>query len=208
MASPDALTPTTDETARTRVQAATDQDPKLTNVTPEARWDQHGNVVLFLSKVTGARYGFDIGTCRFFRSRTSNDTRMTPCSPREVIHQDRSWLQRLIPLTPGGRDVLTRYGRPDAWLPPTQTLDATPKETQMVTQQAPAIPSFLIPVKTSTKTITMVEETKTVELAPHQVHDLLRLAGIKVPDNATISFTAQGYVRASWLETHEEASEK
>jgi hypothetical protein len=44
-----------------------------------------------------------------------------------------------------------------------------------------------------------------VELAPHHVHALMRGAGFDVPDDATVSWTTEGYVRVSWTKNSETA---
>ena len=64
-------------------------------------------------------------------------------------------------------------------------------------------PGFEIKTQSKQKVIEIIQHERVIELAPHQLHALVRLAGEACPDSAVVGMNGTGYVTLTWTETEE-----
>ncbi len=159
------------------------------------------------SIATGAVYIVDQATSAFYRTIHPASRRLTRSSPREVIKEDRRWLFPLLAgEIPGGRTVLELYRMREREPAHAETRrrQARELEEDVDHEGPPSKNGTTLGISVREQRTVIVETTRTIDLAPHQIHALLRLAGQVVPNDARIEQTTEGYVRVAWTETTEE----
>lgn len=189
---------------RRRVQSVVAQvqarEVRLPEVWKECRWGVHDGIAVIQSKrVGGMMYFFDVATGTFYRTHAPDSNRIQADSPRQVIAQDRDWLYPLLDKIPGGKLVIRRYHQQPQT--PAPAREEKPVTVPVTTPPPPptAADRALLDIRpVETKRVVMIEATKHVELAPHQIHALIRKAGREVPDAAEVKAFAPAGFLVEW----------